>query len=102
MGGQFIWFDMHAAQDYLKLSGSLSEFGDFDKDDNIKENLNGMDKSGNITMDFQGPSFMVNTKKQGAFSFYWRNRTILDADDISEEFLTSMYNDVNNIYNWGS
>lgn len=95
-------FDVHAAQDYLRLKGSFSEFGDFDKDVNVEENLNGKDKSGNITMDFQGPGFMVNTKKAGAFAFYWRNRTIIEADNISETFLTSMYNDANNIYNWAS
>jgi len=92
--------DFHAAQDYLKLSGSISDFSDFDKDINIIENLNGEDKSGNITVDVQLPSFMVNTPKAGAFSFYTRFRSIIAADNIDEEFLSSIYNDFNNIYNW--
>lgn len=97
-----IGFDAHAAQDYLKLTGKLRDFGDFDQDENIEENLNGEDKTGNVTLDAQFPSFMVNTKRAGAFSFYTRTRVLVEADNISEEFLTSVYNDANNIYNWAS
>lgn len=91
--------DVHAAQDYLKLTGRFRDYSDFDRDENVEENLNGKDKSGNMTADFQGPSFMVNTGI-GAFTFYWRNRNILDFQSVSEDFLTSLYNDPNNIFNW--
>ncbi|MCP4122726.1 MAG: hypothetical protein GY751_13315 [Bacteroidetes bacterium] len=97
-----IGFDFHVSQDYLKITGNLKDMGDFDRDVNIEENINGEDKSGNITTDIQMPSFMVNTPKAGAFSFYTRARVILEADDIDEQFLSSIYNDANNIYNWAS
>jgi hypothetical protein len=94
--------DINAAQDYLKLTGRFRDYGDFDRDENIEEKLNGKDKSGNMTADFQALSFMVNTKQHGAFTFYLRNRSILDFESIDEDFLTSIYNDVNNIYNWAA
>jgi hypothetical protein len=93
--------DLSAAQDYLKLVGGISEWtSDFDQDVNVEENLNGKSKTGNVTADFQAIGFMLSTKKAGTFNFSTRVRAIVDANDVEEDFLSSMYNDANNIYNW--
>jgi hypothetical protein len=93
--------DLSAAQDYLKLVGGISEWvSDFDQDVNVVENLNGESKTGNVTTDFQALGFMLSTKKAGTFNFGTRVRAIVDANNIEENFLSSMYNDANNIYNW--
>ncbi|MEZ5002719.1 MAG: DUF5723 family protein [Chitinophagales bacterium] len=96
-------FDIHAAQNYLKLTGGMKEWvNDFDQDTHVQENLNGADKTGNVTVDIPSIGFVFNNKKVGAISISNRTRVIVDAQGIKEEFISSMYNDANNIYNWAN
>ena len=97
-----IGLDMHAAQNYIKLKGGISDWtGDFDKDTHVVENLDGSDKSGSVSIDIPSIGFVFNNAKVGAISFMLRGRVLVDAKGIQEEFITSMFNDANNIYNWG-
>ncbi|MEZ5007727.1 MAG: DUF5723 family protein [Chitinophagales bacterium] len=98
-----VGFEVHAAQNYLKLKGGIKEWAsDFDKDVNVVENLNGEDKTGNVTFDIPTLGFVFNNAKVGAIYLSNRSRVIVDAQGIKEEFISSMYNDPNNIYNWAN
>lgn len=96
-------FDVHVAQNYLKLGDGFKSFSDFDNyEDNFQEILNGEDKDGNIAIDIPLLGFSLQTKKAGTFHFNTRSRVLIDFQSISEEMLSSVFNDPNNIYNWAA
>ncbi len=98
-----VGLNIHAAQNYLKLQGGLETWiNEFDKDIHLVENLNGEDKSGNISLDIPTLGFMFSHEKAGTFSLGLRGRALIDADGIEEEFISSILNDANNIYNWAN
>lgn len=53
-------------------------------DANIRENLNGKDKVVNFSNELRGPSFLVSVHPRHAFALSVRNRTYVQAVDISQ------------------
>ncbi len=93
--------DFTARQNYFTLEGSIGDLiSDFDRETSLSENLSESTADINLTTDLFGPGFMFGNKKVGAITFNTRARVIVDLSDVSTDFLTSIYNDANNIYNW--
>lgn len=96
-----ISIDNSISNDYFSINGKIKDLvNDFDKDVNLIENTDNESANIGINTDIMAPSFFFNTKKIGAFGFYSRVRSVVDVNDVSTAFLTSMINDANNIYEW--
>ncbi|HYG15755.1 MAG TPA: DUF5723 family protein, partial [Bacteroidia bacterium] len=82
----------NAYNNYISFSGDHSLFKYLTTKDtslkitdaNIRENLNGKDKVVNFSNELRGPSFLVSLHPRHAFALSVRNRTYVQAVDISQ------------------
>ena len=65
------------------------------KENYLFENLNGKDKSGLIGATLLMPSFMVNISDKSAVAFSTKMRSMINIDNISEDFAKLAYEDFN-------
>ena len=93
--------DISVNQTIFKLVGGIKDLiSDFDRETSLTENTNVDNVNLNINADIQGPGFMFSNPKIGAISLQSRARLLTDVSGVSSDFITSIYNDIDNIYNW--
>ena len=90
--------DLSIAQNYLKVNNLLGNWDDYK--DVLVENLNGEDKTGNISAIIALPGFMFTHEKAGSFSLNFTGRAYATLSGIEERFLSSLYNEANTPGGW--